>query len=278
MPRGSRNDPCVPGRQPLNFTKVPVPPPPRARRARRKETIDELIQGWTHGLDYIERRYLDDMGYGRWIARGRVTAEMLVELLLLTLEEYEDVAADPVADRATERWRMIEILQRRRAQGLTEEDAALLHDLEQLDTSNRPRRARTPCTVGRRRARVRTRRRGDRTGVGRDPQKTRSGTQERAPRDHRVRLLDREDDARRGERSHGVGARRASSASGTICVSSSTSSALAAFQMSSHRSICAAGCMSSRIGSGASGAFRSLSRPSRRRSRSPTCWSRIYSC
>ena len=133
MPRGSRNDPCVPGRQPLNFTKVPVPPPPRARRARRKETIDELIQGWTHGLDYIERRYLDDMGYGRWIARGRVTAEMLVELLLLTLEEYEDVAADPVADRATERWRMIEILQRRRAQGLTEEDAALLHDLEQLD-------------------------------------------------------------------------------------------------------------------------------------------------
>jgi hypothetical protein len=110
-----------------------VPPPPRARRARRKDAIDELIEGWRHGLDYMERRYLDDMGYGRWIARGRVTAEMLVELLLLTLDEYEDAAADPVADRATERWRMIEILRRRRAQGLTEEEAALLRNLEQLD-------------------------------------------------------------------------------------------------------------------------------------------------
>jgi hypothetical protein len=153
MPPGSLRLPCTPPRHPLNFTEVP-PPSPRARRARRKETIDDLIEGWTTlGLDYFEERYLEEKGYGRWIARRRLTAEMLVELLLLTLEEYEDAAADPVADRATERWRMIEVLRRRRVQGLTDDAAGLLHDLEQLD--HRAARRPSPLLQARTTARLR---------------------------------------------------------------------------------------------------------------------------
>jgi hypothetical protein len=121
---------------------VRVPPPPRARRARRKETIDDLIEGWTtSGPDYFEKGYLRARGLGRWIERGRVTAEMIVELLLLTLEEYEDAAADPVGDRASERYRMIEILHRRqRTRGLTGAEASLLHDMTELErrASQRP--------------------------------------------------------------------------------------------------------------------------------------------
>jgi hypothetical protein len=139
---------------------VPVPPPPRKRRARRKETIDALLEAWeSAGLDPFEADYLTHLGYGRWVARGRTTAEMLVELLLLTMDAYDDDAADPVADRATERWRMIEILQWRRVQGHSEAEQSLLDELTSLDRRAADRRA--PAMKARSDDRLRTYERED---------------------------------------------------------------------------------------------------------------------
>jgi hypothetical protein len=93
---------------------MPVPVP-ASRRAPRRREIFRLIRQWLEeGPDPWERELLQEHGQSRWLARGRLTDQMIVLLLLHRQALLRHLAADRPPDPRDDRARMIEALMRLR--------------------------------------------------------------------------------------------------------------------------------------------------------------------
>jgi hypothetical protein len=118
-------------------------------RAPRRPVIFGLIRDWhTNGVNSWERAHLEAAGYGRWLARGRLTDGMIVELLLDRLATLDYLAADHGRDPRDDRAREIGVLMRWRATevpaGLDRAEIdACLEMLQRLDRGAAKRFART---------------------------------------------------------------------------------------------------------------------------------------
>lgn len=141
MPGGSPSIPEAPRRIAVKFTLcdaslVPTPPTPRPRRATRKPELYLLLGRWydpTWGPDPEERAFLRRLGYGRWVDRDKLTAEMTAALLMRKLGELEADATDIASNRADELSRMTQALMRRRVRGLTDDERCCLEELQRLE-------------------------------------------------------------------------------------------------------------------------------------------------
>jgi hypothetical protein len=108
------------------------------RRAKRKRLLHAELCRWyqpgLRGLALDEARRLDELGYGRWLRLGRLTAEMVVALIDDALLELEAVAEDRVRDPAAERQEMASILEMTvRSRGEHADALRLLADLLRLN-------------------------------------------------------------------------------------------------------------------------------------------------
>src|SRR5438046_5371199 len=110
-----------------------------SRRATRKLLLYAELGRWfqpgLRGLAEDEIRFLEGRGYGRWLERGRLTAEMAVALLDDALLSLEAIAEDRVEHPTVVRGRMIVILQGMTASSHRgdEEALGLLDALVRLD-------------------------------------------------------------------------------------------------------------------------------------------------
>jgi hypothetical protein len=109
------------------------------RRATRKPLLYAELRRWyqpgLRGLAADEIRYLELLGYGRWLQRGRLTAEMVVVLIDDALLYLEEIAEDQISHPAAERRRMILVLLAMTATSHREDEDALrlLDALVRLD-------------------------------------------------------------------------------------------------------------------------------------------------
>jgi transposase len=119
---------------------VHSPPERRERRASRKPELYLWLWRWYEpawGPDPDERAFLRRLGYGRWVDRDRLTAEMTAALLIRKLGELESDATDIASNRADELSRMTQALMRRRVRGLTDNERRCLDDLQRLERKTR---------------------------------------------------------------------------------------------------------------------------------------------
>jgi hypothetical protein len=122
---------------------MPTPPIPSRRRATRKPLVYALLRRWNEpalaGIDYFEYEHLKSLGYGRWLRRGRLTAEMIADLLFHELDCRRYFAANIALGGSEERDRIAVII-RGRGDAITDEERACLETIESLQRRSAKRR------------------------------------------------------------------------------------------------------------------------------------------
>jgi len=104
-----------------------APDPRKQARVAATDRVSALAPMARERLDKLEQRWLDPK-YEKWLTRGRVTAEMAVDLLLAQLAQWQDEASH--WDTASERQQIVELLMVHRGLARLPTDYAdLLHDL-----------------------------------------------------------------------------------------------------------------------------------------------------
>jgi hypothetical protein len=121
---------------------VPTPQQ-RTSRATRKSVLYGYLRRWYEpglGLDPFEWLELERQGFGRWLVRDRLTADMVVALILYTLDVLDGDAEDRLIHPAQEREQMMELLRMRvhsptgdQPAELRDEERRCLAALEKLD-------------------------------------------------------------------------------------------------------------------------------------------------